>query len=75
MVIQGNNFPTDPTQITVHLAKATGNVYQMRVLSATATEIKCGIPGGLAGTYDVVVGVQGSGNAVPTSPTVDDFTY
>lgn len=47
----------------------------MRVLSATATEIKCGIPGGLAGKYDVVVGIQGSGNAVPTSSTVDDFTY
>ena len=40
----------------------------MRVLSVNDSMIKCGIPGGLPGTFAVVVSIDGIGNIQPSSP-------
>ena len=47
----------------------------MRILSISDTEIECGIPGGLAGDYEVEVTLDGSGNILPSTETANDFTY
>ena len=47
----------------------------MRVLSTNDTTIKCGIPGGLPGKFDVKVSIGGHGDITPINPAVDDFTY
>lgn len=47
----------------------------MRILKLNDTYIKVGIPGGLAGKYKVQVNLIGIGEALPSSSTVNDFTY
>ena len=47
----------------------------MKVLSATNTSLKVGIPGGLPGVYEVNVLKQGFGSAVTLSATANDFAY
>lgn len=47
----------------------------MRILSTNTTTITCGIPGGMPGKFDVVVSVQGVGDATPVNDTADDFEY
>jgi len=65
MNITGVGFGTDATQLTVYLTNSSGNVYQMKVLSATDTLIKAGIPGGLPGNFNVTVIKAGFGKAIP----------
>lgn len=47
----------------------------MRVLEINDTFIKCGIPGGLPGNFDVKVSLDGQGDIAPVDPLVDDFVY
>ncbi len=75
MNITGSGFGTDPSLLTVYLTNSSGNIYQMKVLSASDTLIKAGIPGGLPGMFDVNVIQTGFGNAVPNPTTANDFTY
>ncbi len=75
MTITGTGFGTNLTAANVFLANTTGKVYQMRVLSLTDTEIKCGIPGGLPGNFDVKISIDGIGDIVPVNPDVDNFVY
>ena len=75
MNITGTGFGNDPSQLTVYLTNSSGNIYQMKVLSASDTLIKAGIPGGLPGMFDVNVIKAGFGNAVPNPTTANDFTY
>lgn len=39
--------------LQVWMTNATGNVYQMKILSASNTQLKVGIPGGLPGSFDI----------------------
>ena len=71
--INGNNFPTDISTISVSLVGAT-KTYQMKVLSSTGTLVKAGIPGGIEGAYKVVLTV-GSVNAVANPASAVDFAY
>ena len=75
MTITGTGFGTDANNIEVHLANSTGKVYEMKVLEVTDTELKCGISGGLPGSFDVEVTIAGQGDVVPVSDTADDFIY
>ncbi len=61
MNITGIGFGTDEKAIRVDLANASGKVYPMRILSLNDTNIKVGIPGGLAGKYKVQVNIIGVG--------------
>jgi len=53
--ITGSGFGTDVSKLKVFLTNSTGNIYQMKILSANDTFIKAGIPGGLPGLFDVNV--------------------
>lgn len=53
MTITGTGFGSNANALTIFLANDTGKIYQMRVLSVNDTTITCGIPGGLAGDYNV----------------------
>jgi hypothetical protein len=75
MNITGSGFGTDASQLTVYLTNSSGNIYQMKVLSASDTLIKAGIPGGLPGMFDVNVIKTGLGNAISNPTTANDFTY
>jgi hypothetical protein len=75
MNITGSGFGSDPSQLIVYLTNSSGNIYQMKVLSANDTFIKAGIPGGLPGIFDVNVIKTGFGNAVPNPTTANDFAY
>lgn len=75
MTITGTGFGTNLTAVTVSLANATGKVYRMRVLEVNDTVVKCGIPGGLPGRFDVKVGIDGLGDILPVNAAADDFTY
>ncbi len=75
MSITGTGFGTDPSLLRVFLSNSTGNVYELKVLSATDTLIKTGIPGGLPGNFDVNVIKSGFGSAFTSSPTANDFVY
>lgn len=57
------------------MSNLSGNVYQMKILSVTDTEIKAGIPGGLPGKFDINVIKDGFGSAVSIPATANDFTY
>jgi hypothetical protein len=70
MTITGTGFGTNLASVKSYLANATGRVYQMRILSVNDTVIRCGIPGGLPGTFNVVVTIDGIGDILPTSPSV-----
>ena len=75
MEISGTNFPIDITTIKAYLNQDNQNIYEMRVLSSTGSLIKCGIPGGMAGLYDVIVKIDGQGNAIPVTDEANDFSY
>ena len=75
MEIHGVGFGTDQSKVMVHLANASGKVYEMRILQFTDTYIKCGIPGGLPGNFEVEVYIDGIGNVPPNPTTADDFVY
>ena len=51
MSIVGEGFGNDIDKVDVHLANASGKVYEMRILSLNNTNIECGIPGGLPGNF------------------------
>ena len=51
MSIVGEGFGNDIDKVDVHLANASGKVYEMRILSLNDTNIECGIPGGLPGNF------------------------
>ena len=75
MEITGTGFGSDSSITHVHLSNSSGKVYEMKILDQNDTYIKCGIPGGLPGQFDVVVSIDGSGD-VPASPTTaNDFVY
>ena len=71
----GTGFGTNKDLLTVYLTNSSGNIYRMKVLEATSTLIKAGIPGGLPGQFDVNVVVAGFGNAIATPSTANDFKY
>ena len=76
MTITGTGFGTDSSVVDVRLADyENSKFYPMRILTITDTEIQCGIPGGLPGSYQVEVTVDGLGNVPPASSTADDFVY
>ncbi len=75
MNITGTGFGTDLSKLTVYLTNSSGNIYQMKVLSANDTFIKAGIPGGLPGNFDVNVIKEGFGNAIANPTTANDFVY
>lgn len=75
MEINGNNFPTDASRVKTSLVSSSGLTYDMKVLSSTANLIKCGIPGGRAGAYEVIVNIDGTTNAFSTPDTANDFEY
>jgi len=75
MTIEGSGFGTDVSKLQVWMTNSSGNVYQMKVLSVTDTQIKAGIPGGLPGTFDINVIKEGFGNALPATITANDFVY
>ena len=73
--IVGTGFGTNKDLLTVYLTNSSGNIYRLKVLEATSTLIKAGIPGGLPGQFDVNVVVAGFGNAIATPSTANDFKY
>ena len=78
MTITGTNFGSSKSDLTVTLRNTTTNEvkYNMRVLSVSAggDSIVAGLPGGVAGTFQLVVFVAGKGNSF--SPNGSDmFTY
>lgn len=75
MTITGSGFGTNLSAVGVSLANSTGKVYKMRVLELNDTVIKCGIPGGLPGNFDVKVSIDGVGDVDPVTATADDFVY
>ena len=76
MTITGSGFGTDENAVKVRLADATNKkFYQMKILSITDTQIECGIPGGVVGSYEVEVNIIGQGDIEATPDTANDFTY
>jgi len=75
MEITGYGFGVDKTAIRVDLANGSGKVYPMRVLNLDDGYIRVGIPGGLAGVYDVQVNLIGVGELLPADKTITTFTY
>ncbi len=61
MEIFGSGFGTNINAVRVDLANSSGKVYSMRILTINDTYIKVGIPGGLAGKFDVEVNLIGVG--------------
>ncbi len=55
MTITGSGFGTNSSALKVYMTNENGNIYQMKVISSTDTEIKTGIPGGLPGAFDINV--------------------
>lgn len=75
LTINGTGFGTDVEAITVYLSNSTGKIYQMRVLSVEDDIIKCGIPGGLPGVYNVDVSLAGHGVISYAANSSNVFTY
>ena len=75
MNITGSGFGTDQTKLKVYLSNSSGNVYQMKVMSATESMITVGLSGGLPGKYDVNVIKTGFGSAYTNISTSNDFSY
>ena len=75
MTISGSGFGNNESSLTVHLSNASGNVYEMKILSVNDSAIECGIPGGRPGNFDVVVTLAGSGDIPPVSSSDNDFVY
>lgn len=75
MQIVGTGFGTDLSAITIYLSNASGNVYQMRVLTINNTNIQAGISGGLSGAFEVKLYKKNFGAILPSSPTATQFTY
>jgi hypothetical protein len=66
LTITGTNFPTDEGMLHVELFRKSDNLKcECYVLPqfTTATEIKCAVPGGYSGEYDVYVNVLDLGYA------------
>ena len=54
MTIAGSDFGSDENLVSVRLADySTPKFYEMKILEIADTQIKCGIPGGLTGHYEV----------------------
>ena len=54
MTITGSGFGIDKSLVKVRLANYDmPKFYPMKILTLSDTEITCGIPGGLAGQYQV----------------------
>ena len=68
MTISGSGFGVDKSVLKVNLVNGTEILYEMRILSVSDTELKCGIPGGLAGNYEVKVTKAGEGYITPITP-------
>jgi hypothetical protein len=75
ITVTGAGFGADQSIMKAYLTNATGNMYEMRILSMNDTEVKVGIPGGLPGKFDVNIAKNGFGYAAPATPTSNDFTY
>ena len=75
MTISGSGFGNDENALAIHLANSSGKVYEMKVLSVNDSAIECGIPGGIAGNFDVTVTLDGYGDIPPASPSDNDFVY
>ena len=75
MTISGSGFGTNESALTIHLANASGKVYEMKILSVNDSAIECGIPGGLPGNFDVMVTLAGFGDIPPSNPSDNDFVY
>jgi hypothetical protein len=75
MEITGQGFGTDSSAIRVDLANGSGKVYAMRILELNDTYIRTGIPGGLAGQYEVEVNKAGVGEILPSPSSANDFSY
>ena len=74
--ISGSNFGSDSSVVKVHLANATGKIYELPILSITDTLLKVGLPGGLEGDYKVVVNVQpDKGDSIAGGVNADAFSY
>ena len=76
MNITGSNFGTVLADVKVYLTNASGQIYELRVLSVTDGLIQVGLSGGLEGDYEVQVNFpDGPGDAVAAAPGVDIFSY
>ena len=47
----------------------------MKVLSIANDKIRVGIPGGVAGQFEVFVTIDNLGNAISNPATANDFKY
>ena len=74
--IIGSNFGTNISNVEVFLGNSGGQVYQLRVLYVDDGMIRCGLPGGKEGSYQVQVNfLDGTGDAVADDPLMSAFDY
>ena len=57
------------------LTNNSGQVYQLHVNEVQDGVIKCGLPGGYQGNYEVQVTITGTGDAVPSGAGANSFAY
>ena len=73
--INGNGFGSDLSAVSVFLGNSSGQIYQLHVKEVQDGVIKCGLPGGSQGNYEVQVILTGFGYAVPSAVGVNAFSY
>ena len=77
ITIAGSNFGSVTTDLTVTLRNASGTAYTLKVMSVSVAgdEIVAGLPGGIAGSFTLVVWRNGFGNSIAATVGADSFTY
>ena len=75
--VEGTSFGGDKSKIRVFLENEFKNetIYELSVLSAEATKIKCLLGGGQSGVYFVRVEIEGVGASIPATTDSNKFSY
>lgn len=75
MTINGLRFGTNRSEVTVWLTNSTARVYQLNVIRINDTQLLVKLPGGLPGTFKVVVSRLGYGNSKESTAGIATFKY
>jgi hypothetical protein len=73
--INGNNFGSNSSEISLFLSNSSGKVYTLNILTVNNTYISAGLSGGLAGTFTVQVNLPTTGDSIASTPGADTFNY
>ena len=75
LTINGIRFGTNRSEVTVWLVNTTARVYQLNVIRINDTQLLVKLPGGLPGTFKVVVSRVGFGNSMESTVGAATFVY